>query len=199
MDEVSQSFKTISLTAFSMAYKIIFKKADATKFNEREAKVKLRSSKELVTDLLEGLLTIDSANFKDGLKFRGYTPTTDKSIYDNIKELADYNGFHFYISKSGKARFHETSSKSHEFKYGVDVLDYSITMSKPPYDSVEVVLNYKQYGKDKSKTLTYEPIAGSKTAQNKKSAEKKVTFGLADEVNTADKVAKNILEQYIRA
>jgi hypothetical protein len=193
VDEVSQSFKNISITAFSMAYKIIFKKADSTKFDKPEEKKKEKSSKEIITDLLDGLLTPDSTNFKDGLKFKGYTPNTGQCIYDNIKDLADYNGFHFYVSKSGKARFHETSSINHVFNYGKDILDYSITMSKPPYDSVEVALNYKQDGNDKSKTLTYEPIAGSKTAQNKKSAEKKIEFGLADDVNTADKVAKNIL------
>lgn len=194
VDEVSQSFKNISITAYSMAYKIIFKKAESTKFDNPTEKAKEKTSKQLITDLLDGLLTTDSANFKDGLKFKGYTPDTSKSIYDNIRELADYNGFHFYISKDGKARFHETSSTVREFKYGEDVLDYSITISKPPYDSVEVTLNYKQDSNSKTKTITYEPISGSKTAQTKKNAEKKVEFGLADEVNTAAKVADNILK-----
>lgn len=192
VDEVSQSFKKISITAFSMAYKIIFKKVKPEDFNKDEWTKNEKSSKEIINALLGGLLTIDSSNFKDGLKFKAYTPN-DQSIYDNIKQLSDYNGFNFYISKSGEARFHETSSASHTFKYGEDILENSITMSKPPYDSVEVELTYTKVGNDKTKTITYEPIAGNKTTSNKKEEKKTIDLGLAADVNLAEKVAKNIL------
>jgi hypothetical protein len=191
VDEVSQSFKGISITAFSMAYKIIFEKPDPEKFATDEWKNNEKTSKQIITALLDGKLPMDGKNFKDGLKFKAYTPDGDTSIYDNIKQLADYNGFNFYISKDGKVRFHDTSSDKHTFEYGKIILENSITMSKPPYDSIEVELTYK--GKDDKKTITYEPIAGSKTANNKKKETKVINLGMAGDVSTAEKIAKNIL------
>lgn len=190
VDEVSQSFKSISITAFSMAYKIIFPKGDPEKFKGDEWK-KDKSSKQIITTLLDGKLPTDSKNFKEGMKFKEYTASDKKSIYDNIKELADYNGFNFYISKDGKVRFHRNSSDTHTFTYGEDILENSITMSKPAYDSVEVEVKYKD-GKD-GKVIPFEPIAGSKTANNKKSETKTINFGLAGDMKTAERIAKNVL------
>jgi len=196
VDEVSQSFKSISLTAFSMAYKIIFKSAEAEKFPDSDWKDKKKSSKEIITHLLDNMVDIDSSNFKAGLDFSSYKPDTKLSIYDNIGQLADYNGFNFYFSKSGKARFHESGSKSHTFKYGEDILENSITMSKPTYDSVEVELTYKELGSNNpKKTITYEPIAGSKTTNNKKEEKKTVNLGIGANVTLAEQVAKNILNK----
>jgi hypothetical protein len=191
VDEVSQSFKSISITAFSMAYKIIFPKGDPDKFKGDEWK-KEKSSKQIITTLLDGKLPVDSKNFKEGMKFKEYTADKEKTIYDNIKELADYNGFNFYISKDGKVRFHKNGSDTHTFKYGEDILENSITMSKPAYDSVEVEVKYKDCGED-GKVVPYEPIAGSKTANNKKSETKTISFGLAGDMRTAERIAKNIL------
>jgi hypothetical protein len=194
VDEVSQNFKSVSITAFSMAYKIILKKADSKEFDQPEEKKKKKSSKEIITTLLSGLLDIDSTHFKDGLSFTGYTPNTDKTIYDNIKELADLNGLNFYISKNGKARFDEGSSGSpHEFKYGTDILDCDVTMSKPPFDSVEIELVY-QPG-EQSKSLKYETTGGSTTANEKKHEVKEINLGLPMDQTTAKQITKNILKQ----
>jgi hypothetical protein len=190
IDEISQSFKSISITAFSMAYKIIFKDADPEKFKGDDWEKNEKSSKQIITTLLEKKLDIDKID--EGLKFTAYTPSGDQSIYDNIKTLADCNGFLFYISKEGKARVHEKSSKAHSFKYGEDILENSITMSKPAYDMVEVKLTYKKDGKD-TNVLSSQPIAGSTMAKDKKEETKKLDFGLADDVNTAKKIAENIL------
>jgi hypothetical protein len=195
VDEVSQSFTNISLTAYSMAYKIIFKNAEAEDFPDSDWKDKKKSSKEIVTHLLNNAVEIDGSNFKPGLSFSSYKPDTKLSIYDNISQLSDYNGFNFYISKNGKARFHETGSKSHTFKYGEDILENSITMSKPQYDSVEVELTYKELGNNPKKTITYEPIAGSKTANNKKEEKKTINLGIDANVTLAEQVAKNILNK----
>lgn len=190
IDEISHSFKKISITAFSMAYKIIFKKAEPKKFEGDDWKKNEKSSKDIITTLLEKKLDVDKID--EGLKFTAYTPSDEQSIYDNIKTLADCNGFLFYISKDGKARIHEKSSRAHSFKYGEDILENSITMSKPAYDKVEVKFTYKKDGKDTS-VLSSKPIAGSTLAKDKKEETKNIDFGLADDVNTAKKIAENIL------
>ncbi len=195
VDEVAQSFKKISITAFSMAYKIIVKKPKASNFNG-DWETQKKSSKDIITELVKGTgLDIDSRNFSAGLSFKAYKPDEDKSIYDNIKELSDYNGFNFYISKKGEARFHDVSNVTCRVEYGKHILDYSITTVKPPFDSVEVVLNYKDA--NKAATITYDPITGNTTtsggtAQRKNG--KKISFGMDADQATADKVAKNILK-----
>jgi hypothetical protein len=191
IDEVSHSFKNISITAFSMAYKIIFKKADPKLFDKDEWKKNEKSTKQIITTLLEKRLEIDKID--EGLKFKAYTPSGDQSIYDNIKTLADYSGLIFYISKDGKVRIHEKSSRGHSFKYGEDILENSITMSKPAYDSVEVTLTFTKDGGDEFNAITKQPVAGSTMVGDKKSETKTISFGLADDVNTAKKISENLL------
>jgi hypothetical protein len=200
VDEVEQSFEKISITAYSNAYKIIMKKASTSDFPDSDWKDKEKSSKEIITKLLGSILSLDSGSYvKDGLKFKSYTPDDEQTIYDNIKQLADYNGFNFYLSKAGKVRFHEAGSSgtARKLEYGKNILEYKITMTKPPYDSVEVELNYKDDG-DASKVVPYDTITGNKSATGaagkKKTNKKKITFGMASDKATADKVAMNLLK-----
>jgi len=144
-------------------------------------------------------MTLDGGSYaKDGLKFKSYTPDDAQTIFDNIKQLADYNGFNFYLSRAGKVRFHEAgaSGTARKLEYGEDILEYKITMTRPTYDSVSVELNYKDGG-DASKVPAYDILTGSQSAGGAggktKKNEKKITFGMASDQATADKVAKNVL------
>ncbi len=190
IDEVSRSFKKISITAFSNAYKIIFKMADPKKFNGDDWEKKDRTSKDIIEKLLDGKLEIDKID--TGMSFKAFKANEKQSIYDHIKTLADYNGFNFFISRDGKVRVIEKSTRNYRFRYGHEILENSITKSKPAYDSVEVELIYKKGG-DAGRIISYMPVAGSSLAKDKKTDTKTIECGWVDNEDSAKKIAENIL------
>lgn len=202
VDEVSQSLKTITITAYSNAYKLVREKpvvkeqGKPGKFDPAAWDKKDKTSKDIVEELLSGVLAADSEKYFNkgtGQSIYSYTPDVTKSVYDNIKLLSDINGCCLYVSKAGKVRFHDPTAASTpiELAYGRDILEYTIKKSKPVYDTVSVELNYKD--EQGNKQVLSKPLEGSKMAKSKKNEVKIDTLGIIKDQKNAETVANNIM------
>lgn len=191
VDDVSQDFSNIVITGYSNAYKIAANNPEALKPDDWKNK----DSQSIVKKLLDNMVTPDSNSyFHKGMTFKSYIPDVKKSIYENIKQLADYNGFDLYFSKEGKLRFYRNQTgRGEDLVYAENILDNSITMTKPPYDAIVVKVTHEtsQADDDNVWQVSSEPLSGASSAGKNKEEELSSIF---KHESQAVQAAKNMME-----
>lgn len=97
------------------------------------------SAGDIIKDIVQNRLQLPVAKIEDGLKFSVYTLGDHHPIYDQLKFLARQCGFDFYANTEDKAVFAKyNAATNHEFKYGEDILNYSLDEVSKNITGVEI-------------------------------------------------------------
>ena len=147
------------------------------------------SAGDIVKDFLnKGKLKADK--IEDGIKFSTYTLGDFMSAYDHLQRLAQQCGFDIYGNTEDKIVFAKYKAKNtHEFKYGEDILGFSLDSAKIGVEKVEIYGESPAsggQGEKASSWLTKKEVKGS--------AGSGTTLRLVDPTARTQAIAQKIAE-----
>jgi phage protein D len=89
---------------------------------------------------LAGEAKVDVAQKDAGVELPLFVIDETKNGFEHIRELAEKNGFDFYLNAQGKLVFKKPSmgSAARTFRYGADILEVDVFQQDVPYQKVEV-------------------------------------------------------------
>jgi hypothetical protein len=197
VDDVSQDLNNIVITGYSNALKIIFKKPEAFKDKQcadADSQAIVMALLGKVTSTQKPMVDVDESFCEKGMTFYRFVPNIKESIYNNIKLLAEYNGFDLYFSRKGELRFCRKNDRGPEIKYGEHILENSISMTRPPFDEVSVVVCHTAKNADSHAwRLTSEPLEGANRIGTAKAEVLQRQSAIIKDEKSAREAAKNKL------
>ena len=148
--------------------------------------------KSTAADLAKAVLSrakVKTGKIENGLKFATYRMSETRSLYANLKALAQQCGFDFYADEQDKAFFKKhTLGAPESFTYGQNILGGSKTLLPSALDGVQVYGESpaSKKGDKTSSWLTKKPVKGSsgKTSGH--------VLTLQEPTATTDSLAKNM-------
>jgi hypothetical protein len=197
VDDVSQDLKNIVITGYSNAIKIISKKPEAFKDNQcvdADSRAIAMALLGKTTATQKPMIDVDDAFCDKGMTFTRFVPNIKESIYNNIKLLAEYNGFDLYFSREGKLRFGKKNDRGPDINYGEHVLENSVSMTRPPFDEVSVVVTHGEKNADvHAWRITSEPLEGADRIGTAKAEVLQRQSAIIKDEKSAQEAAKNKL------
>lgn len=219
VDEIYQDMKNVVITGYSMAYLLInsyLPTQELTGDNRRKLPYfypetkkddkpgqsipKVTSSK-IIKKLVEPVgKDCTTGTIDDGLSLTDWEADMTQSIYRNIEELVRYSGNYLYWSRLGSLTICQAkgnSTKTREYKYGVDIIDQSVTLTAPQYDNIEIVGEGASKDGVSQYQITAQPVVGKKATTGpdaKKNKTIKLAVSMLRDPDTSNKVAENLLK-----
>ena len=168
-----------------------FQKLVAARFN-------LVYEKPAAGDIVSGVageLGLATGKVEAGLKFAAYAVGQNRTAYAHLRALAEACGFDFYADTQDKVIFAKYKAAStHEFKYGVDILNFALDERLVPVSGVEIYGESPAsggQGAEAASWLTKKEVKGS--AGGKAGLTVRLTEPSARTQEVANKMAEAIL------
>ena len=151
-------------------------------------------SGDIVKDFLnKGKLKADK--IENGIKFSTYTLGDFMSAYDHLQRLAQQCGFDIYANTEDKIVFAKYKAENtHEFKYGENILGFSLDSAKVGVEKVEIYGESpasQGQGEKASSWLTKKEVKGS--AGSNSGTTLRLVDPTARTQASAQKIAKGVL------
>jgi phage protein D len=93
---------------------------------------------DIVSDIV-GKLKLTKDKVEPGLSFEAYALGENQTAYEHLRALARQCGFDLYANTEDKLVFAKyQAATTHEFKYGVDILSFTLDEATAPITGVEI-------------------------------------------------------------